>query len=378
MTHEPLWILAVLLGCVALSEWLGRRPGLKHMGSALLVIVLGSVASNTGLIPSGAEPVPLYSATFSLVAKASMFLLLLGVRLASLRQAGLPMLVLFLLGSAGTAAGVVVAAPILGMSELLEPMHAELAGMFTATYTGGSLNFNLVAVEYGVAQEGALFAGAVAVDSIATAVWMVITLTLPRLLRRRGGADSQAIPTNTTYRGSFEEPEELRPFDLAGLLGLTVATMLVAETMGDVLGIPSVLVLTTVALVLAQVPGVSSLPGTRALGMTGVLLFLAVIGATCDLHALASLEETGPVLFLFVTVALAVHGVILFGGARLLGLGAVEAAVASQANVGGGTTALALARSLGRGDLILPGILVGSLGTGLGTYLGVIVVEAMR
>jgi uncharacterized membrane protein len=378
VTHEPLWILAVLLGCVALSEWLGRRPGLKHMGSALLVIVLGSVASNTGLIPSGSEPVPLYAATFSLVAKGSMFLLLLGVRLASLRQAGLPMLGLFLLGSLGTAAGVVAAAPILGMSELLEPLQAELAGMFTATYTGGSLNFNLVAVEYGVAQEGALFAGAVAVDSIATAVWMVMTLTLPRLLRRRGGADSETAVTNTTYRGSFEEPEELRPFDLAGLLGLTVATMLVAETMGDVLGIPSVLVLTTVALVLAQVPGVSSLPGTRALGMTGVLLFLAVIGATCDLHALASLEETGPVLFLFVTVALAVHGVILFGGARLLKLGAVEAAVASQANVGGGTTALALARSLGRGDLILPGILVGSLGTGLGTYLGVIVVEAMR
>jgi uncharacterized membrane protein len=377
VTHEPLWILAVLLGCVALSEWLGRRPGLKHLGSALLVIVLGSIASNTGLIPSGSEPVPLYAATFGLVAKASMFLLLLGVRLASLRQAGLPMLGLFVLGAAGTTAGVVVAAPILGMSELLEPMQAELAGMFTATYTGGSLNFNLVAVEYGVAQEGALFAGAVAVDSIATAVWMVITLSLPRLLRRRGGADSQAVITNTTYRGSFEEPEELRPFDLAGLLGLTVATMLVAETMGDVLGVPSVLVLTTVALVLAQVPGVSSLPGTRALGMTGVLLFLAVIGATCDLHALASLGETGPVLFLFVTVALAVHGAVLFGGARLLGLGAVEAAVASQANVGGGTTALALARSLGRGDLILPGILVGSLGTGLGTYLGVIVVEAM-
>ena len=44
--------------------------------------------------------------------------------------------------------------------------------------------------------------------------------------------------------------------------------------------------------------------------------------------------------------------------------------VASQAGVGGGTSALALARSLGRPDLTAPGILAGALGTALGTYLG--------
>jgi uncharacterized membrane protein len=53
------------------------------------------------------------------------------------------------------------------------------------------------------------------------------------------------------------------------------------------------------------------------------------------------------------------------------------AAVASQANIGGGTSALALARSLGRRDLVLPAILVGSLGTALGTYLGLAVAEAL-
>ena len=48
----------------------------------------------------------------------------------------------------------------------------------------------------------------------------------------------------------------------------------------------------------------------------------------------------------------------------------VTASVASQANVGGGTSALALARSLGRSDLVLPAILVGALGNAVGTYLG--------
>jgi uncharacterized membrane protein len=48
----------------------------------------------------------------------------------------------------------------------------------------------------------------------------------------------------------------------------------------------------------------------------------------------------------------------------------VLAAIASQANIGGGTTALALARSLAREDLVLPAILVGSVGTALGTFVG--------
>ncbi|MHC5065166.1 MAG: DUF819 family protein, partial [Planctomycetota bacterium] len=53
-------------------------------------------------------------------------------------------------------------------------------------------------------------------------------------------------------------------------------------------------------------------------------------------------------------------------------------AVASQANVGGSTSALALARSLGRGEMVLPAILVGSLGTALGNFAGFLTVEILR
>ena len=77
---------------------------------------------------------------------------------------------------------------------------------------------------------------------------------------------------------------------------------------------------------------------------------------------------------IFVSTIVLVHGLIVFGLAALLRLDPVMAAVASQANIGGGTSALALARSLGRADLVLPAVLVGSLGTALGTYLGFLTV----
>ena len=45
-------------------------------------------------------------------------------------------------------------------------------------------------------------------------------------------------------------------------------------------------------------------------------------------------------------------------------------AIASQTNVGGGASAIALAETFKRNELILPSILMGTLGNAIGTYLG--------
>ena len=49
-------------------------------------------------------------------------------------------------------------------------------------------------------------------------------------------------------------------------------------------------------------------------------------------------------------------------------------AIVSQANIGGGASSIALAETFKRKELILPAILVGTLGNALGTYLGFLVV----
>ena len=142
----------------------------------------------------------------------------------------------------------------------------------------------------------------------------------------------------------------------------------IRETTG--VSLPSILVLTTLALALAQLPVIQRLRGARLCGWLAVMLFLAVIGALCDLAALRGIGELGVKLALFVSVVVTVHGILVFVPAYLLRFDPAMAAVASQANIGGSTSALALARSLGRGDLTLPAILTGALGNALGTYLG--------
>jgi uncharacterized membrane protein len=394
---DPLLILAVLGVNVALSEWLARRTWLRHLGSALLVIVLTAVAANTGLIPAYSDEIPIYSGVFEYLAPLAIFLLLLRVNLRGILQAGLPMLTLFLLGSAGTVAGVLCGMWAVGGADAFGALHWALGGMFVGTYTGGSINYNAIALEYGVVKEGGLYAGAAAVDSAMTTVWMAVTVALPRLLARwwpslRPGAVARMSPSPaepgepTSESGlpdsrpddSDHDTETVSPFDLAVLLAMGAAAVAVSNRLGGITGIPSVLILTTVALLLAQGAWVQRLRGTRVAGWITVMLFLAVIGALCDIAALRALGGLGLDLLLFVTVVLLVHGTVLFGLGALLRLDLSMAVVASQANIGGSTTALALARSLGRGDLVLPGILVGALGNGLGTYLGFLTAAWLR
>jgi uncharacterized membrane protein len=73
-----------------------------------------------------------------------------------------------------------------------------------------------------------------------------------------------------------------------------------------------------------------------------------------------------------------IHALILFGIGAIFKQDWDVLGIASQANIGGATSALALAKSLNRPDLQLPAVLVGTLGNALGTYLGILVAEMLK
>ncbi|MGI9174925.1 MAG: DUF819 domain-containing protein [Rhodothermales bacterium] len=380
MPTDSLYVLAVLSLIVVLSEWLVRRTWLRHFGTALLVILVTAVAANIGLLPAGSTeeaPVPAYDGIFAYLAPLSIFWILLRVNLRDVLQAGLPLVALFVIGSVGTTVGVLVGMMVIDGPASVGPLFNAVGGMFAGTYTGGSVNFNAVALHYDVVREGVLYAGSVVVDNILTAVWMVATLGLPRLLaplwprRAAGSARTSAAP----LLGIEDDTETLHPLDIGlvlflGLGALWISNVIAAATAARGLTVPSILVITVIALVLAQFPVVVRLRGAQAFGMFAVYLFLATIGAFCDVGALGALGRLGLSLLGFAVITVLFHGLATFGAARLMRLDLDLASVASQANVGGGTSALALARSLGRQDLVLPAVLLGSLGNALGTFLG--------
>ena len=107
---------------------------------------------------------------------------------------------LFLIGSLGTTVGVLLGMWVINGPESIGPLYYAMGGMFVGTYTGGSINFNALALAYDVVKEGVLFGGAVVVDNILTTVWMIITLAIPRLL-------APFWPTSSTASTNDRSPD---------------------------------------------------------------------------------------------------------------------------------------------------------------------------
>jgi uncharacterized membrane protein len=155
-----------------------------------------------------------------------------------------------------------------------------------------------------------------------------------------------------------------------------LGTLWVSDWLGIVLApVPSVLFLTTIALLLAQVPAIRALHGAGVVGNYLVLIFLASNGA---MSVLSNIVVIGPPIVYFAAITVGVHGLVIFVVGRALGLDLPTLAVASQANVGGPASAMALATARGYADRLLPGVAVGLLGYAAGNYLGLAVAGIVR
>ncbi|HUX34580.1 MAG TPA: DUF819 family protein [Gemmatimonadaceae bacterium] len=153
----PLYPLTALSLVVVGSEWLARRGPFRHISSALLVILAGAILAITGRIPAGSTaqaPVPVYAAIFNELAPIAIFWLLLPVSLRDVLKAALPLLAVFLIGSAGTMLGGVVGMHVIHGANTVGPLYRAVGGMFAGTHIGGSINFNAVALQYDVARHG--------------------------------------------------------------------------------------------------------------------------------------------------------------------------------------------------------------------------------
>jgi len=268
---------------------------------------------------------------------------------------------------------------------LVGPETWKLSGQFTGTYTGGGANFAALGRAFDTSPD--LFSAATAADVIITAIWMMVCLAVPVLLGRpKGTAQPERSP------GKGDNPHEEKPVTLERTLNDTVrpvslrdAAALVVVAVGAVWGagflsgviplIPEVLWLTTLVLVMAQVPAIKGLPGGALFGNYLILLFLASNGAR---SVIANLVAMGPPVFYYAIITVALHGVVIFGVGRLARLDLATLAVASQANVGGAASAIALASARGYHDRLVPGVAVGLVGYAVGNYLGMAVGLFMR
>lgn len=328
-----------------------------------MVIAFGATASNTGLVPLKA---PIYDVIFGPVTSLAIVWLLFAVNLADLRKAGPTMLKAFGFALLGTAIGAIATSWLFHF--IFPEQHWRLAGTLMGTYSGGSLNF--VSVGRALNLPAEYFSATAAADNVVTALWFAATLLLPAfLIRWRKGTpgNGPADPIAPEH-----QPLQLNmPFritDIAILLALGLGLIWFSEALGTLMpSVPTVLILSTLALIAGHTKPVRNLQGAFPLGLLAIHVFFVLIGISSKFSEILSL---GLEIFYLTALLVAIHGVVLFGLSLLFRIETHTSAVASQAAIGGPSTAMAIAVSFRRNDLALPGLVVGLLGYAVGTYLG--------
>ena len=291
----------------------------------------------------------------------------------------------FFLGAIGTALGA------LAMGYFLFPkIGAEtwkLSGQFAATYIGGGMNYAAIGKELETSSE--LFSAGIAADVLITAIWLIVCIAIPSFLDRK---KSQGDTNKSTAQEITEAVEGSKKNSLDKLLftsALPITIRDLAIMAMTVLGvmwsskllaswfpvIPMVIWLTSLALILAQIPAIKKLSGCTVIGNYLILLFLASNGAS---SVLSRIIEVGPSILYFALGTVAIHGIIIFGIGRLMKLPSSILAVASQANVGGSASAIAIAGARGYSSLVLSGVAVGIMGNAIGNYMGLLIANMIK
>lgn len=382
LVTSPFGVGAIITSLIAVSFWLDRKYRLfSFLGTAILVITGGAILVNIGIIPPsiGDDLNPIYAFAGDYGVPIAIVLLLLTTDLKSLRTLGKPAAIAFILGAIGTSVGAVVAVWL--TADGIGPEAWKIAGQFAASYIGGGINYAAVGDAFQMSET--MFATGAAADNIMTNLWMVMTAIIPALLWKYYPSIQKRIKNEieSSPDGNFWRRKDISIYDLVALVAVTFVVVAVSEwitpIMNQVVGftIPSVIWYTTFALILALVTPISKCNGGEELGNFILHFFFATMGAGT---ILSTLVEKGPIVFLFLVILVATHALIIFGVGRLFKIEIEMLAVASQACVGGPSTALALATSKRWVTLVTPSVLMGVLGYAVGNYMGIGIGQWMK
>jgi len=368
-------IWAVLIALAGFGFWCERFPWGRKYSGVMLLITAAIVLANLRIIPTVA---PVYDVVWDYLVPIAIPLLLFEADLKRIVRESGPTLIAFMIGSATVVAGVTIGVFLFDLG----PREAELAGIFTGTYIGGGLNFAAVAEATGM-QDDSMLTAAVAADQVITNLHFLLIIFIPGIAWMANRYPTHHMDNAVLFDAESEgEVHRIADLDLAGLMAALALAFAVAATgklIAELVGMSdySILVITLLALLIATIfpRQIKKLSGYRETGNVMMFIFLASVGAGADVWKLI---ETAPVLFLFALVIIIVHLVLLFGIGKILKLDLAELAMASAVCIGGPASAPALASAKGWRDLLIPGLLLGSLGYAVGSFIGVSVVEFLR
>lgn len=372
-------MLAVILCMIALAFWLQKFKGFKTLGPALIVIILGIILVNLKIVPGYCD---VYGAISIYCIPISMSLYLLNVDLKKILQMSKQPL----LSIASAVFSVSLVAVLFGVllgGKINEGWKA--AGMFVGTYTGG--NSNLTAIATGLNASADTIAAANAADYVIGMPTLILMFAAPAILKN-SKKFQKLWPysfTDEELEGDGEtkelmEAEEWGIKDIAILLAIATSIVAVSTKLSeffsaDFASAGRILLISTLSIIVSQIPAVRKLKGAMNLGLFFGMMFLAVVGFSVDIRRfLGSALNITLLCFCVILSSIILHLVIT----RLLKIKYEYVLLGIVGAIADGTTSALVASGAKWKSLISIGLLMGIIGGVCGNYFGIAVAYLVR
>lgn len=393
ISADNTWALwAIIAGGVAISIWLEQKyKWAAKISGAIIALVMAMLLANFGIIPTDA---PVYDTVWGYVVPLAIPLLLLNSDIRKIWKESGRLLIIFLIGSIGTVAGAIIAYSLL---HNYIPELGGIAGMMTGSYIGGGVNFAALADAFGVS--GEMISAATVADNLLMGIYFFVLLAIPgiKFFREKythpyqDEVEAKTVDAEEgkTLAAAYWGRKEISLRDIAFAGGTTFIIVCISGVIANFLStvIPTsnpvlamcnalfgnkYLIITTLTMVCATVlpDFFGNIKGTQELGTYLIYFFLFVIGVPASIPVIL---RNAPLLLVFTGIMVLINMIVMFVAGKIGKFNLEEIILASNANIGGPTTAAAMAISKGWTKLVGPVLLVGTLGYVIGTYFGLII-----
>ena len=388
--HLALWTFVLVAATSAIFieqryKWASKVPG------AVIALLIAIAASNLKIIPTDA---PTYDIVWGYIVPLAIPLLLFKTNIQSLIKESWKLLLLFLISSMATMIGTVIA--FLALRRYI-PELDKISGMISASYSGGGVNYAAMSAKLEPSES--INAATIVADNMMMAFYFLILIGLagiPIIRRIWGSPHTDEIEkdpemqSSRTLSEAYWKPNLISLKDIAICLASSMLIVLISfklsallkallGTSDNIIGdlmisliTDKYLLLTTITFIVASIfrNSFEKLNGSQELGTYCIYLFFVVIGIPASIGLIVT---KAPLLFVFVFIIAMVNLAITMGVGKLFKFSVEEVVLACNANIGGPTTAAALAISKGWTKLVGPILVIGTVGYVIGNYVGTII-----
>lgn len=365
---DQIWVLwAILILAAYFGIWAEKTKIGSKLSGAVIAILTTFVLSNLSIIPAASE---VYDTVWSYLVPLAIPTLLFKANLKRIIKEAGPTLIAFTLGGIGTIIGTLISFSLIELGE----EGWKLAGIFCSTYIGGSMNY-VAAAEAVQLHSGDLLTSGIAADNLVMTLYFLLLFAIPSISffqkRFRTHHEDRAQNNVGVEIKSVSDSQELSLTSLSQTLAIATVVCAIGFLLQDMTGIAGsgILIITAIVVILATAfpQKIGRIDGADKVGTFLMQIFFAAIGASANIGVVLSV---GPILFIFAAIILTVHITFLLTAGKLFKLDLAEIVIASNANMGGPTTAAAMAVARKWDNLVIPAILVGTLGYAVATFIG--------